>query len=100
MNKVLSKWINDEYCVMRVIAGSDPNDVKNRYAFIEKTARIKIDSNEYGVERIRGGVSVCSSADHSNLNIWVFGPKGTCGGDEETKKWCDNMLIALGWRLE
>ena len=39
----LSDWIViDGYCATRVLKGTDPNEVNNRVAFIEKTPRVKI----------------------------------------------------------
>lgn len=93
----LSDWIVvDGYCAMRVIEGFNPEDLNNRVAFIEKTPRVRIKEGE-------------EFSDWDYLN-WLSGPKGSgCGSDEsaerlqaygfdpDSRKWCDEMLRALGY---
>ena len=81
----LSNWITVEgFCATRVIEGTDPNDVKNRVAFIEKSPRVRL-------------------GDFTEINDfenWEFGPKGSdYGEDEESREWCDNKLLELGYEL-
>lgn len=77
-----------EYCSMRCIAGTDPLQVKNRVAFIEKTPRIRV-------------------APHPGSNIddgvnWFSGPKGSApeyGEYQPSRDWCDRELEKLGYIL-
>lgn len=91
----LSAWVRDEHCCYRYILGTDPLDIKNRVAFIEKTPRI------------RAGTT--ATEDYKN---WIQGNKGTgCSGDDDAEKekaygfyqpsrnWCDFMLISLEYQL-
>jgi len=96
----LSKWINDRHCSMRVIRGTDPDIVENRFAFIEKTPRIKLTKYECAPEVIERGISSCRISDN---NFWVFGDKGCgeeCGKYKPAREWCDNMLRLMGHELE
>lgn len=88
----LSPWMNVpgyEWCAMRVIKDSDPEDVANRYAFIEKTPRVRIKPFDY----------IAPLYDYRN---WKEGPKGSdeCGNDENSRAWCDKQLLAMGFELE
>jgi hypothetical protein len=85
-HKTLSPWLSsDGYSAMRVLLGSDPAVIANRIAFIEKTPRV-FDGTE-----------------------WIAGPKGSGGPvtpghqfygfDPDSRKWCDEMLIGLGYVL-
>jgi hypothetical protein len=75
----LSPWIVvDGYCATRAVAGTDPSIVANRRAFIEKTPRVLIDP------------------DADNWRNWSQGPKGDDGFDQDSRKWCDEVLLALG----
>lgn len=101
---VVSAWTpveNDDgsepHCCMRHVVGTDPNDVANRVAFIEKTPRVRIGSG--------------LKPDHLN---WEEGPKGRGGSSvfDETleqaevygyyppsRQWCDARLKELGYIL-
>lgn len=63
----VSPWIiEDGYCAMRVLEGTDPSVIANRVAFIEKTPRVRVapfTNNEY------------------DFRNWKQGPKGSGGGD-------------------
>jgi hypothetical protein len=84
----LSKWIVvNEYCATRVIRGTNPEDVANRIAFIEKSPRVLLNGE------------------------WVYGPKGSGGsGDPEkeqnygfyprSREWADEELRKAGFDLE
>lgn len=81
----LSPWTKDtdsDHCTMRFIEGTDPTQLENRVAFIEKTPRVRIrpfDNN---------------SADWKN---WHGGWKGDDGWDEVAQGWCDTHLVAMGY---
>lgn len=106
----LSKWIVvDGYCATRVFFDTDPADVRNRLAFIEKAPRVKLTVGKYGIENeIKNNVSCCGAPRSS---AWIFGPKGSGGSGDaekegnygfnsESRKWCDDILILLGYELE
>lgn len=91
----LSEWIViDGYCATRIIKDGDPENVKDRVAFIEKTPRVRLKKNKYIIEKENDWL--CDSA---KTDAWVYGAKGTSeyGMDEDSRKWCDNMLVLLGW---
>lgn len=95
-NIELSDWVSDNgFCAFRYIKGTDPENVKNRVAFIEKTPRFKFFD---------------SSKKHSDY--WFYGTKGsTCSSDEDaceqqaygfdpySREWCDFYLKKLGYKL-
>lgn len=96
--KELSPWIVVEgHCTTRVIAGTDPDVVANRVAFIEKTPRVRIAPYSNELSFLADGVN------------WASGPKGSGGGDPEVDKtygfdpdsrqWCDEQLSLLGYTL-
>lgn len=87
----LSPWIVvDGHCATRVVLGTDPNEVSNRRAFIEKSPRVLISED---------------ALDSSN---WEYGPKGSGGSDghipenehygfyPNSRKWCDEALVLMG----
>lgn len=96
---MLSPWTSlDGYSAMRFVEGTNPNEIKNRFAMIEKTPRVRIAPFEHN-----------PNADHWN---WKQGPKGSgCSCDEdasvvmaygfdpESREWCDRELAALGYVL-
>lgn len=95
MNK-LSEWVTiDGHCATRVLLNTNPNDPKNRVAVIEKTPRIRLDKNTFGIEQD----ILC--VKFSDKDAWLYGPKGSSdyGKDVNSRKWCDNMLILLGYTL-
>lgn len=85
-NQKLSSWIqvpDCEECYMRILVGSNPNEIKNRIAFIEKTPRIRISWN--------------NTEDYLN---WKYGPKGSgdeLGLYEPSREWCDSELKLMGY---
>lgn len=90
----LSPWIVvNDHCATRVLAGTDFRLIENRVAFIEKTARIR----------------VLPYTNTKDWNNWKGGHKGMGGGnarldktygfDPESRKWCDQELLALGYVL-
>lgn len=85
---LVSPWtIEDGYCAMRYLAGTNPDVVANRIAFIEKTPRVRIAPE---------GLRVPAKDDYLN---WWQGPGGEDGFDEESRAWCDEQLITLGYVL-
>jgi len=87
----LSPWIVvEDFCATRVVAGTDPNVVANRRAFIEKTPRVMVGD------------------DATNWRCWFEGPKGSGGADghipenelygfyPRSREWCDAALLLLG----
>ncbi len=97
----LSPWTpvhGYEYCAMRFVEGTDPNDIANRFAFIEKTPRIRIHPMEHDPE--------------NDFRNWQYGPKGRgCSYDQDaereraygfyppSREWCDRELLRLGYVL-
>ena len=90
----ISPWIEIDHCATRVFEGTDPFMVKNRVAFIEKTPRVCVQSvvldypNEFETGIIK--------------RVWVYGPEGSgelCGKDPKSRKWCDDMLVLLGYEF-
>lgn len=89
----LTPWITVYgHCATRCLINTDINEIKNRVAFIEKSARIRVApfTNE--------------SDDFKN---WKSGPRGSGGGnpeidftygfDRDSRKWCDEELKKLGY---
>ena len=87
MLNVLSPWIAVEgHCATRVYAGTDPDVIANRVAFIEKTPRVRV--NPF-------------TAVDDFLN-WSGGPKGCgeeCGNYTPSREWCDQELVKMGYIL-
>lgn len=90
----LSDWTMVDHCSTRIVRGGDIENVADRVAFIEKTPRVRLSKNKFGLE-LEGGYG-CSM---SKADAWVSGPKGSSeyGEDEDSRKWCDEMLVLLGW---
>lgn len=84
----LSEWIViSGYCATRVVKGTDPDVIANRVAFIEKTPRVKI-----GEEWVSGPKG---SGGHEDPEKWKL-----YGFDPDSRQWCDDRLIELGYKLE
>lgn len=82
----LSDWMavpGAEYCSMRILAGTNPDDVRNRVAFIEKTPRVRLHSCDEN--RL--------SRDSRN---WLIGYVGDGGHDPRSQAWCDAALLSMG----
>lgn len=75
----------------RCLVGSDGrNDIASRVAFIEKTPRV----------RIRPWSSVTQPFGISDGYNWAEAPfKGDGPEDSESRRWCDSMLILLGYNF-
>ena len=101
MTKV-SDWIYTE-CgtgAFRIVVGGDPGCIADRVAFVGKTPRVRIRNDYQGV--LRGtyddGTEYTKRQWPEFLN-WCEGYKGDDCNDPESRKWCDNMLKALGYEL-
>lgn len=70
---------------MRFVEGTNPDAIANRVAFIEKTARVRVSPFD-------------PDFDHRN---WRCGHKGgdMYGEDPDSRKWCDDELVKLGYVL-
>jgi len=93
----VSPWIVvDDYCAMRVIEGTDGDQLRNRVAFIEKSPRVRIHQ---------------TAGEPNAQGDWLYGPKGSGGHDghipenglygfdQRSRDWCDSMLMLLGYQL-
>lgn len=97
--ETLSDWIMDEHdcCAMRVKKDGDPNNVRDRVAFVEKTPRVRVP--EYG--GCSAYVQVDGDSVHGSdveVEVWIYGGNyrsSEYGHNEEGRNWCDRMLKAL-----
>ncbi len=71
----------------RIRKGGDVQCISDRYAFIEKTPRV----------RIRSGTNNGQWEDFLN---WAGGDSGNGPTDIISRHWCDSVLRALGHDLE
>jgi len=105
----LSPWLpipDSPYCCARIIPGSDINVPANRIAMIEKTPRVMLRAGSYSVSCPDG-----VGATPGQFDTWIYGPKGAGGSDGDnpanqlygyyppSRKWCDDMLVLLGYEL-
>lgn len=82
----VSAWMHaDSHGACRVLEGKDPEVIANRVAFIEKTPRVRIRDERYQKE--------------DWLNWAARDWKGDGPDDEDSRKWCDDMLLLLGYEL-
>lgn len=82
----LSPWTVDptaEHCAMRFIEGTDPDNVANRVAFIEKTPRVRF--------RV--------FTEQADWTGWHSGWKGDDGHCVVARGWCDTHLQSLGYNV-
>lgn len=81
----ISPWINDGHCSLRCIVGSDPGEIANRVAFIEKTPRVRV---------------APYTTYEGDSSKWSYGYKGSdYGKDTVSRAWCDEQLEMMGYRL-
>lgn len=101
MNKI-TDWIvnSEEGYAYRHIVGKDPDDVAYRVALIEKSPRVRIRSAYLGVEHgtYEDGAEYTERRWPEHLD-WCYGEKGNGPTDEDSVRWCDGMLKALGYEL-
>ena len=85
----ITDWMPDPdapHCAMRCIAGTDPAEVGNRVAFIEKTPRVRI----------------APFSEEGDWKNWEEGPKGRApeyGQYAPSRQWCDARLAELGYMM-
>lgn len=90
--KELSDWvIEDNMFAFRYVKGTDPNEVANRVACIEKSPRVQV-VDRFAVSR-KG--DTYATSDDSIAGVWIYGYKGIDCHDEESRQWCDTLLKAL-----
>lgn len=93
--KTLTNWIMDEdsHCAYREIKEGEIFAGK-RVAFIEKTPRVLVDNNKICMN-LEDGLG-CSPIER---DAWLYGHGGSreYGLDEDSRKWCDDMLTLLGY---
>lgn len=86
----VSSWVADPeayYCSMRIVVGGDPNNIADRVAFIEKSGRVRI--------------APFTSREKDYLNWQNSGIRSSDYGNSiSNRKWCDEMLVSLGYELE
>ena len=88
----LSKWILLPDCAMLVTLGTDPDRMENRMAFVEKTPRIRIRSMQQ---------HIFPDAWKTDYLNWCERPwKGQGPNDPTSIKWCEDMLVLLGYELQ
>lgn len=92
----VSNWINEDGCAYRYLVGKDPQDVRNRVAFIEKTPRVRIRSAHYIDQGLTCVPAPRYQGEHDWLN-WAEGYKGDGPNDPESRKWCDDALKLFGY---
>lgn len=81
----VSPWTqlpDSEWCAMRYIEGTDPEDVANRVAFIEKTPRVRY---------------LPPTEESEDWRNWHGAWKGDDGHCPAARGWCDTHLLALGY---
>lgn len=87
----LSPWQKDpdaSHCWLRTIKNGDPNNIKDRRVFVEKTPRVFDPS---------------LNLDIKNCQSWIQGYKGSyCENedfDEYARYWANHMTKALGYKV-
>lgn len=85
--RINATWhlVEDDLGACLIREGGNPNVVADRYAFIEKTPRIRI-RHHYPD----------SHADYLN---WASGGKGSGVHDKESREWCEKALELFGHTL-
>ena len=82
----ITPWINVNSGAYRAYDGTCGYNNDNRVAFIGKTPRVRVRNANWVSENY---------PDHIN---WVERPvNGDGPDDEESRKWCDDMLKLLGY---
>ncbi len=104
--KRVSPWISlDGYSAMRVIEGTDPYNIANRVAFIEKSPRVRVQPFvelrddkgwQYGPKGV-GGSTSCDCGNENCPNARPAEEQGIYGFDADSRNWCDAQLINLGY---
>ena len=101
-------WNKDHAGMYRALIGTDGERLENRVAFIEQTPRVRIrdmSSNYGGIEAFveRTAPPGVTQYDHdvrTDWLHWAYAPyKGQGPDDLESQRWCDLMLLMLGYDL-
>lgn len=87
---VLTHWIEWENCHFRMAEGGSLFDPKARFAFIDKTPRVRVNRLQYAVE-YADGHGVAGQETDGWLYSYLDFPE-----TRDEKAWCNNMLIMLG----
>lgn len=81
---IIAAWIDMDGFSVRVVVGGDANNIADRMAFIEDTPRIRI-------------APYTEKDDYKN---WKNGNRGAGCQDIDSREWCDNELVELGYTLK
>jgi hypothetical protein len=94
-------WQMIDHAAVRVINGGDINNIADRIAFIEKTPRVRIRCYTIGEQKMFNdrGDTVRTDRQWPDFLNWCEGYKGDGADDALSRKWCDQMLVALGYTL-
>lgn len=92
--KNISDWVVDEDSAYRYILGTDKNNPNNRLAMIGKSPRIQVVDRFCWQETkdMEHGITVSDDSIHS---FWIYGFKGPDCYDEDSRRWCDQMLKTI-----
>lgn len=104
MLKKLGPWtMTPDACgAYRALVGKDGEEIANRFAFIEKTPRVRIRDYNLGTQwdwNDRGD-KIAERRQWEDFLNWASGDKGDGPEDQESRDWCDRVLVALGYELE
>lgn len=97
----ITGWLDFDGYSIRTIVGENPDNVAARVAIIQKTGKVRIRDDYHGYANyynIKGEPTEADRQWEAWLD-WAEGPKGSGPTDEDTRKWCDNMLTALGYTV-
>ena len=95
----ITDWIFRDGYSVRCIVGKDPDDYRYRVALIEKTPRVRIRDWHLGTDTYLSTEKFDGRAWPEHLD-WCYGTKGTGPLDQDSMKWCDDMLTLLGYETE
>ncbi len=99
----LTKWTPTD-CgsgVYRALSDSDGNNIRNRVALIEKTARVRIRPAYLGEDRVLYDDGVTETVRRWPEHLdWYSCYSGTGASDMEARAHCDRLLLVMGYDLE
>lgn len=91
--------VTDSGCgSMRVRVGGNPEHVADRVAFIEKTPRVRIRGMHF-VKYLTPNSNDENWNQYDYLNWMEGSSKGDGPLDQDSKDWCDKVLVLLGYEL-
>ena len=106
----ISDWIEEDGFSYKYVLGTDKEDESNRVAAIEKTPRVQIIrncNNHDGLmlSKKKEKVDIDNKYQNNEVfygeGIWLFGIKGSDCYDEDSRKWCDQLLETIyGFKWE